>query len=214
MSKMLCIYPKDETTDFLQPIYDILVEKFHSVGLMGDPTDDDEYLEKLEKLVKESDLIVFLGHGMSRQLHGLNFNPIVCEENGNIDWFKGKNLLLFSCYSADFLRRYNLTHSVGFGVIPTSLIDIEARKFHNCDLSFLTEYDLFKIRDKIVNIWKRTLFDIIDFNIDTFQINFKFNTNIEIVDVLLNMKEYKNYITIADILYYIKDDMVYWGYKE
>lgn len=59
MNKILCIYPKDQTTEFLQPIYDILVEKFHAVGLMGDPTDDDEYLEKLENRVKESDLIVF-----------------------------------------------------------------------------------------------------------------------------------------------------------
>lgn len=209
MNKILCIYPKDQTTEFLQPIYDILVEKFHAVGLMGDPTDDDEYLEKLENRVKESDLIVFLGHGTSRQLYGFNFNPIVCEENANINWFKDKDLLLFSCYSADFLMRYNLTPSIGFDVIPTSLIDVENRKFHNCDLSFLKQADLFNIRNKIVNIWKRTLFDIIDFNLDTFQINFNFNVNIEIVDVLVNREEDKNYTTIADILYYIKDDMMY-----
>lgn len=209
MSKMLCIYPKDQTTEFLQPIYNLLVEKFHAVGLIGDPTDDDEYLEKLEHLVKESDLIVFLGHGTSRELYGYNFNPIVCEENSNINWFKDKNLLLFSCYSADFLKRYNLTNSVGFNVIPTSLIDVEARKFHNCDLSFLKEVDLFNVRDKIVNIWKRTLFDITDFNLDTFQINFNFNINIEIVDILINMKKDKHHATIADILYYIKEDMTY-----
>lgn len=53
------------------------------------------------------------------------------------------------------------------------------------------------------------MFDIIDFNLDTFQINFNFNVNIEIVDVLVNREEDKNYTTIADILYYIKDDMMY-----
>lgn len=208
MSQILCVYPKDKTTEFLQPVYDILVEKFHAVGLIGDPTDDDDYLEKLENLVKESDLIVFLGHGTSRQLYGFNFNPIVCEENENISWFEDKQLLLFSCYSADFLKRYNLTHSIGFDVIPTSLIDVENRKFHNYDMSHLTEADLFKVRDKIVNIWERTLFDIIDLNLDTFQINFNFNVNIEIVDVLINKRD-RNYATIADILYYIKEDMMY-----
>lgn len=102
-----------------------------------------------------------------------------------------------------------MTPSIGFDVIPTSLIDVENRKFHNCDLSFLKQADLFNIRNKIVNIWERTLFDIIDFNLDTFQINFNFNVNIEIVDVLVNREEDKNYATIADILYYIKDDMMY-----
>ena len=48
MKKTLCLFPKDETTEFLRPIYDELCKRDTIIGFDNDAIDDDEYFEKLD----------------------------------------------------------------------------------------------------------------------------------------------------------------------
>ena len=81
MNNVLCIFPKDCTTEFLNPVYEEIISIYTAKSLLGDPTEDDEYLEKLSYEASRTDSIIFLGHGSSKSLYGLNFNEIICKEN-------------------------------------------------------------------------------------------------------------------------------------
>ena len=159
MSKILCIYPQDQTTAFLEPVFDELCQRFGALGLKGDPTEDDDYLERLANLAQESETIVFLGHGSSVVLYGINFNMLICEENGNIDWLKHKHLILFACHSRDFIKRQGLTSALGFGEIPTSDYDVANSKLHGLPIEDLNDSDVEYIKAAIVRIWKNSLME-------------------------------------------------------
>ena len=157
MNNVLCIFPKDCTTEFLNPVYEDIISIYTAKGLLGDPTEDDEYLEKLSSEASRADSIIFLGHGSSKSLYGLNFNEIICKENENIDIFRG----------------------LGY------------------------------IRDCIVRIWQNSLRESDIFEVRKFYNSFSFHTNVEIVNCLLNHKSSSNYRLVADVLYYLKEDMDY-----
>lgn len=210
MNNVLCIFPKDCTTEFLSPVYETIVSTYFATGLLGDPTVDDDYLEKLCLEASQADSIIFIGHGSSRALYGINFNEIICEGNGNIDIFSGKRIILFSCKSIDFIKHFKLNNAIGFGLVPTSLIDTQSGKnFHNLSIGDLSVEDLAFIQECIVRIWQNSLKESDLFDVHKFYNAFSFYTNSEIVNCLLNHKSTPNYRLIADVLYYLKEDMDY-----
>lgn len=208
MSKILCIYPQDKTTSFLEPVYYELCQRFGAEGLKGDPTEDDDYLERLANLVQEAETIVFLGHGSSGVLYGINFNMLICEENGNIDLLRHKHLILFACHSSDFIKRQGLTEALGFGEIPTSDYDVENGKLHGLPIKDLKDSDVEYIKAAIVRIWKNSLAEVDVTDISCFHQTFSYHTVKEIVRCLVN-RESCNFRLIADVLYYLKMDMDY-----
>ena len=208
MNKILCIYPQDKTTSFLEPVYDELCQRFGAEGLKGDPTEDDDYLERLANLVQEAETIVFLGHGSSGVLYGINFNMLICEENGNIDLLRHKHLILFACHSSDFIKRQGLTDALGFGEIPTSDYDVENGKLHGLPIKDLKDSDVEYIKAAIVRIWKNSLAEVDVTDINCFHQTFSYQTVKEIVRCLVN-RESRNFRLIADVLYYLKMDMDY-----
>lgn len=209
MSKVLCIYPKDSTTEFLQPLCDVLKECLSADVLYGDSTDDDDYLEKLDGAVSKANIIVFLGHGCSKSLYGVNFNPIICEENDNIKILKGKNLILFACRTKDFIKNHDLNNAWGFGFIPTSLEDAHDGSLHGLCIRELESDDLEYFRNAIVRIWLNSLKESDAFNVSNFYKSFSFYTNKEITNCLIEQKQMPHYRIVADILYYLKEDMYY-----
>lgn len=208
MSKILCIYPKDKTTAFLEPVYDELRQRFGAEGLKGDPTEDDDYLERLATLVQEAETIVFLGHGSSGVLYGINFNMLICEENGNIDLLRHKHLVLFACHSSDFIKRQGLTNAFGFGEIPTSDYDVENGKLHGLPIKDLSDSDAEYIKAAIVRIWKNSLAEVDVTDHSRFYQSFSYHTVKEIVRCLAT-RESRNFRLIADVLYYLKMDIVF-----
>ena len=206
MSKVLCIYPKDKTTEFLDPLFDDICKRFSAVPLLGDPQDDDDYLDKLEKLAGNSDTIVFLGHGSSGVLYGVNFNELIYDYN--VDMLRGKNLVLFACNSVGFIQKFGLPHALGFGIVPTSDYDAETGKLHSLNLKVLTLPDITYIQQAIVRIWQKTLAEANLSDVRHFYAVFSYYTNVEIVSCLKN-RSHQNFRLIADILYYLKDDMDY-----
>lgn len=208
MSKILCIYPQDQTTAFLEPVYDELCQRFGAEGLKGDPTEDDDYLERLANLAQEAETIVFLGHGSSSVLYGINFNMLICEENGNIDLLRHKHLILFACHSSDFIKRQGLTNALGFGEIPSSDYDVANGKLHGLPIKDLNDSDVEYIKAAIVRIWENSLaeVDVTDYN--RFHQAFSYHTTKEIVRCLAT-RGTQNFRLIADVLYYLKIDMDY-----
>lgn len=210
MNNVLCIFPKDCTTEFLSPVYKSIVSAYSATGLLDDPTVDDDYLEKLDSEASQADSIIFIGHGSSRALYGINFNEIICEENENIEIFRGKRVILFACKSIDFIRHFKFNNAIGFGLMPTSTFDIQPDKsFHNLPIGELSVEDLDYIRCCIVRIWQNSLSESDIFDVRKFYNSFSFHTNVEIVNCLLNHKSAPNYRLISDVLYYMKEDMDY-----
>lgn len=206
MNKVLCIYPKDRTTEFLEPLFEELCNRYSATPLLGDPQDDDDYLEKLEAQAAESDTIIFLGHGSSDVLYGVNFNELILADNVGV--LRGCNLFIFACNSIGFIHKHNLTHALGFGLVPTSDYDAENGKLHSLPLKNLTIPDIDYIQKAIVRIWIRTLAEADILDVRSFYNVFSYYTNVEIVDCLKKCDQ-QNCRLIADILYYLKTDMDY-----
>lgn len=206
MSKILCMFPRDATTEFLAPLFDALCKKYDAIPLLGDPQDDDYYFEKLEELAGLSDTIIFLGHGSSDKIYGVNFNELILADN--VGLFRGKNLIIFACRSAGFIDRYKLTHALGFGHVPTSSYDAQNGSLHSLILRSLTSIEITFIQQAIVRIWLRALAEADLMDVKSFYTAFSYYTNVEIVKCL-QKKEHNNFRLIADILYYLKTDMNY-----
>lgn len=206
MNNVLCIFPKDPTIEFLEPLFDEICERYSAMPLIGDPQDDDDYLDKLVELSSRCDTIIFLGHGSSKVLYGVNFNELIHSEN--VDVFRGKNLILFSCNSVDFIKKNSLTRAMGFGFVPTSDYDVEEGKLHSLSLKNLSTPDIIYIQNAIVKIWLDTIHEAEISDVNHFYSVFSYYTTVEIVKCLTK-KESTNFRLIADILYYLKTDMNY-----
>lgn len=129
------IYPKDETTEFLEPIY---LEAKDSVGednvtlISFDNRSYQENFEQVKNLPKGSN-IIFLGHGRENRLYGLfdeSFEPFV--ESNKMWVFNEKNLFALACKSTHLLtycfHRTSINHSIGFGHLPTSVEEVDEIK--------------------------------------------------------------------------------------
>ena len=152
MNNILCIYPKDSTTEFLRPVYNAICAKPHVVGLELDTIEDDDFLEKLSDHLADADFVFFLGHGSSSCLYGTNLNPLIDDKMGNIESLRNKSLLLFACKSAEFIKNYHFQDSLGFGFIPTSLDDARDGVLHSVNLRNIDSSCLDMFRQAIVRI--------------------------------------------------------------
>ncbi|MBQ4407570.1 MAG: hypothetical protein II852_11275 [Bacteroidales bacterium] len=207
MKKTVCIYPEDQTTAFLQPVYQHICTNLNAVGFNSDTTDEDDSLEKIYDEIKDAGFVIFLGHGTSKELYGSRFDNIVFNAT-NINILHNKKVLLVACKSEQFIQKFKLKNAIGFGNMPTSLDD--ARTFE-----FIHEISIRNFTSKEINIYKEALIRILIYAISDEAINdfhlfkerLKFLTHKEIVECLLH-KESNYYRELTDIIYYIYKDMI------
>lgn len=205
MSKILCIFPAERNTEFLRPFYKELLNKNDMYGLECSSTEDD-YYEILEREADEAEMVIFLGHGSSHTLYGDNNNTLF--DAKYIKPLYNKKLLLFACKSAEFAKNNKLTNSIGFGFIPSSEEDFQNGKLHNLKIDKLDTLDVDILRASISDILVKTLRECNFLNLNDFQRCFSFQCNCEIVKYLTKRKyEVKNYRLLADVIYYIENDM-------
>ena len=215
MNKLvLCIFPIDETTDFLHPIYDAISSvsvKFNGVRI---DTTNEEEVDKLKKeLLSLSDniTIVFLGHGASHCLYGtptVEKNRLFKKEDLTI--IKNKINFIFSCNSKDLLDNIEALKYIGFGDMPTEFNEITSERALN-DASYLEG-----IIEQDINIYKEVIVDIIAksikeskfLSLEDLYRNIKLFANISIVDILTK-KNSPNFRMIADLIYEWKDNMTF-----
>ena len=208
MSKTFCIYPKDSSTAFLEPIFNAICGGDGVDSVVGDSSDD-EFFDSLNKGLQDTSLenLIFLGHGSSTTLYGTKFDTLL-EDKDLTSWAQ-KTMILFSCNSRDFLKKMGATRYVGFGFVPSGFDDVNGNpNFHHLNLSQLRGDDWEYVRCKYQEIWLNALRGFSDLNdVAGLGARLKLYTNCAIVDVLED-KTASNRALIADMLYYIKEDMV------
>ncbi len=222
MAPILIIHPKDKTTDFLEFISNSLLEntnrKLILFRIEGNKSSHEECIELIEKLPDET-LTIFLGHGGSDYLCGTNTRDFTLEkfiEGDMLNVFERKKLLLISCRSEEYLKKYStscgIIASIGFGDLPSEPAEIEHLQ------RFSGEYD--NINQMILDNYKKLLTQIItEALIDSLNGNFSFmqlfnriklrvNRSMSRIILERNSNENKK---LATLLFILKNELRYFG---
>lgn len=208
MSKVVCIYPEDRTTDFLRPLCDHICAMFNAVEVGYDTSIDEDPLEIIYNAVKDAETVFFLGHGMSTCLYASVLDNVELINKENYTLLEGKRLFLLACNSDLFIKKYDLDNSIGFGFLPTSLDDVRQKRiFHNIRVETLEKKDIDIFNVALVNAVTNALSNDVLSDKHLFVERFRFAISGEIVQCLLT-KETSNYRTIADELYFVFKDII------
>ena len=151
------IYPKDETTEFLEPIYLEVLNAFGEEIVTLISFEKNSYKENFD-LVRElpsGSNIIFIGHGRDNRLYGLfdeSFTPFI--ESNKMWVFNEKNLFALACESTHLLtycfHRTSISHSIGFGNLPTSTEEVdEIKKIKHLNI---TDDDIDEFKSIIVEV--------------------------------------------------------------
>lgn len=208
MSKTVCIYPQDATTDFLRPLCDHICASFDAVEVGYDTSGDEDPIEIIFDEIKNAETIFFLGHGKSTCLYASILDNVELFHKDNISLLKGKRLFLLACNSDQFITKFELSDAIGFGFLPTSEEDIERTKqYHKMDISMTGILDVDCFNKALVQCLTNTLSEETMNDFHLLKERLLFDTSKEIADCLVNKKSTK-YRIVADELYYLYKDMV------
>ena len=209
MSKIVCIYPQDDTTDFLRPLCDHICTTFKAEEVDYDTSGGNSQIEIIHNNIKDAKTIFFLGHGESTCLYASIINGTKLFNKDNISLLKDKQLFLLACNSDQFINTYKLSEAIGFGFLPTSLRDARrVRKLHSMRIEHLKENDIDSYNTALVNALISTLSEATMEDPRLFAERLKFSTCEKIVNILLQ-KETPNYRLVADELYYFYKDVIF-----
>ena len=97
-NNVLIIYPEDSSIEFLKPIFEKLTKLFPKCTV-----DRPKYDTLLQSITDETDLIIFMGHGTTRELYGganeKGEKKKLCDIPTAARLFNGCSVVLFSCNS-------------------------------------------------------------------------------------------------------------------
>lgn len=229
MSRILCIYPHDSSTRFLDRIQNHLKRQlgdvFHCYKVKPHQLSHDDCLERLQR-VAEEELVIFLGHGRSDCLYGANSysNALVSPyfqrereyENDNfiskdnISVLDGKKVFCLSCKSADGLGKLAVRNGakafIGFGDIPT---DNEILPELGMRLPLL----IARYKGEISWIVRTSLSYSIKNNHNSFKLidTMRLFTNVRINNIILAHRGLRQRRLLADYLYNFKNEMALFG---
>lgn len=208
MSKVVCIYPQDETTDFLRPLCDHICATFNAEEVGYSTSGETDPKEIIFDRIKDAKIVFFLGHGTSSSLYA-KLNEVLLFTNDNISLLKDKQLFLLACNSDQFIKNNKLSDSIGFGFLPTSLYDARhVRKLHSMRIEHLKESDIQIYNSALVNALINTLSITTMADSYIFAERLKLSTCEEIVKILMQ-RESPNYRLVADALYYFYNDVIF-----
>lgn len=136
MSRLVCVFPVDDSTNFLESVRMVLEEKLGATIIRGDTTREEHRNEISNRLheLTEQDIFVFMGHGASYCLYG---SP----QGGELQPLFGKGALslpnrsrslLISCRSNDFTESLQLINAIGFGEIPATWEEMRKLREEDC----------------------------------------------------------------------------------
>jgi hypothetical protein len=229
MSKIICIYPDDCSTRFLDRIqYRLkreLNEQFHCYKVKPNQPSHDRCLERLCNNAEE-ELVIFLGHGRSDCLFGAtSYSRLLGSayweaaddyenENfinrDNVGVFSGKKVFCLSCNSAERIGKLAYQQGakafIGFGDIPTEEAVLEGMG---------TRLRSFTARFKGELGWivKTSLVHSIKKNHNFFQLydTVQLFTNVSINSIILTHINLRERRVLADYLYKFSSEMKLFG---
>lgn len=236
LKPILIIHPKDKTTSFLDKIKNHLIESFndevHHFNVYPNEKSHFDCLERI-KIHPENGIIIFLGHGRSDKLYGskgnlygnVNFvSPESIDENPdafyyndnfineqNISVFNGKKIFCLACNSNDKIAQFALDKGArsffGFGDIPTSISEFEEKE------ETVTDNIVIKMKTELNYIIKMSLALSIAKGLTFEELlnHIHFIASQRLADVLVNQKQFKERLLLADYLYFLKKDAAILG---
>lgn len=209
--KILCLYPLDETTLFLNPIFDFLsnIDSFKGVRFESNEKDVEAAINAI-KTSDEDTTIIFLGHGASHCLYKGDNTPFI--GNKELQLLANKRIFLLACRSVEFIesnKNIKFKSYIGFGNMLTDwsevLVERDADAYAYTDISIeVIELYRSKLVNSIQSAWSRTLSLQKDFEYLYLQI--KLSINKEIAELLIK-KNIPNYAALVNLLYETKTEM-------
>lgn len=213
MRKVICIYPKDQSTDFLKPVYEQLKQISYFTGYCFDTIVSQETQKLYNSLYFDKDsMLIFLGHGSSNKLYGsvdkLNKKQVLFNET-NIDHIKDLDFICIACRSNEFAQKY-FKNYMGFGDITSDFSEVIAER-NLGDPNYLEwahEFDITNFRNLFVESLKNAILTSRCSSIVSLYKMLKLSINKQIANLLLE-KNMPNYRHLADMLYTIQTEMEY-----
>ena len=212
-SNIICIYPEDETTSFLLPVYECLSNLPNFVGYRNNTTQPDCTRLIIDALTRadSSSIVVFLGHGASNKLYGSVYpdgTKHILLDDSHIESFSKFNTICVSCRSAEYLKKCRGAF-VGFGDITSDFSEVIAtRQYEDADfLEWASEGDIHMFRNLLVEALVKTINYTKCSDLSSIYRITELYINKTIAQLLLD-KETPNYRHIANMFYNLLDDMV------
>lgn len=210
-TSIFCVHSLDDSTGFLDAFKDVLPDHYTVIEANDDSLE--EALEKL-KALKPTSLIIFLGHGHSRCIYspesGSYEKKIFVDVKAANELFRGHDLILLSCKSADFinsLSTYNM--AIGFGNIISSVAESGAEAEYTGRFRDLTDEDIQYFNRAYVSAIskcvKLLMEKLISFKELAKQISFYINQEIIVV---LKQKDKSNRVELARLLFEFRNELL------
>ncbi|MDQ3192757.1 MAG: hypothetical protein M3Q58_14275 [Bacteroidota bacterium] len=173
------IFPKDGTTDFLEEIIDYLKNQTKAIITVHRINDLEQQLDfksNIGDFIPINSNVLFIGHGTSSSLRGpvvpLNsFGPFFSESE--LSLFKTHRIILLTCRSSDYLKKYGkesgLKAGIGFPNLITDYYEIIYPEDPH-RVTGLAESEIILFRNVLVDIVKFSLEEFINGNLSFFQL--------------------------------------------
>lgn len=211
-SNIICIHPKDVTTDFLRP----LGKKFDANYLIIEDNEGahTQVLNIIEGFTEKA-LVVFLGHGHSHCLSGSNTEIYSAKTFIDVPLanklFKKHDILLLACRSSEFIKNISPFYNsiIGFGNILSSLDEVsneamyETGVYRNLDREDIDNFNDYYVK-AISKSFEMLFKNKIIFNQIPYYISYFLNK--EINKILKNKKK-TNRIELAKLLFEFRNEM-------
>jgi hypothetical protein len=213
------VYPTDITTEFLLEIPTRIKNKYglDAVQVIKVIPSDESYKSSLVEIenIPDNSIIVFMGHGQSDKLWGAENEsfpkkPLIRQSDAKI--FNNKYLFLLACNSNEFLRGCYLyskiKSSIGFGSLPTDIEEIaSSKRLKELEI----DNEVIKLNKQIlIELVSKSFCDMIDENLTFTDFYFRLTLRIQkkISSLLLTDKKNSNNRKLADLLFFMKNEMV------
>lgn len=204
--KIHILYPKDETTDFLEGVFSNCFEKIIVYRFISRENYDDFF--EIIRNIPNDDLIIFLGHGSSSLLSGTitrEFEYKVFISEYQLKIFENKTIILVSCRSNQYLQKFfkesRIKRAIGFPNLITELEEIENHDNEEI-IDIISDIDIENFRNDLVYFLSKTLEDFInyDLNLKQFFNILKLRINKKIIFHLNKDSSSSVYITMLNDL--------------
>jgi len=213
-NKLIVVFPKDDTTIFLEDIVQHIYSHAHicnfEVILLR--IESESQVDAVETIRNaEGSWVLFLGHGSSHGLHCSGTqNRSIFINSTNADCLSGKFIMLLACNSADFIRKfYGFTDAIGFGDLPTDWNDIlSARNSNHLAYRGITEATINTFKTELVSIVKCSFVEFMYNPSNAMELmnSMRLRLNKRIVFYNLRAGDYR---ILSDLFYNVKKELLH-----
>lgn len=214
MRKVVCIFPEDESTDSLLPVYEQLKSISGFVGYRFNTLDSQKRNTLYEELnqLEGNALMVFLGHGASNKLYGSvegNGDKQVLFDKDNTKQLKNLDFMCIACRSSEFAHNH-FQNYIGFGDITSDFSEVIAER-NIGDPNFMdwaSENDIINFRNLFVEAVTKAILLTSCNDLCSIYKMMRLCFNKQIAELLKN-KSLTNYRNIADMLFEVLNDLTF-----